>query len=389
MGITCGVTVGVNNLKGELDTRINAILDLDLGTPEGLDAIADSIEGTLSDIADKVGEVVVIPPVLKSLRGELAELAALPFAGLAAAGKIVQIAADYAGLTDIVGYANLNLTDLAKSVFNIEGRFDPCSASIPNISLDPSGILQELPAIQPPFGSTLAGNKIFAPDRQIIDNLGEAIKDNIPIVASSLPSSLPNIETINSALESGAATVAENTPALVATAQKEVEIAKIALESNVSTAITGMGDMVKKLPNGEEVVETKADFVERVKYNSLPIMDEEQIPPSPEDIPEARIKNARPSIGFEGSTRAQENFDKEFAPLIRAGCPVGPTGLPDRGCLDTPEEAEARAKEAEKSEERRQRLRKLRRANSKLPPAERKSKKELYKEFYALPENDF
>ncbi len=422
MGITCGVTIGVNNLKGELDTRINAILDLDLGTPEGLDAIADSIEGTLSDIADKVAGVVVIPPALKSLRGELAELAALPFAGLAAAAKIVSIAADYAGLTDIRGYANLNLTDLAKSVFNIEGTFDPCSASIPNISLDPSGIIQELPAIQPPFGSTLAGLKVFAPDRQIIDNLGEAIKDNIPLVPSSLPSSLPNIETINSALESGAATVAENTPALVealksgattitentpaltaaaqkevatakttlvAAAQKEVKIAKIAIESNVATSITGMGDMVKKLPNGEEVVETKSDFVERVKYNSLPIMDEEQIPPSPEDIIEARVKNARPAIGFEGDTTARDNFDKTFAPLIRAGCPVGPSGLPDRGCLDTPEEAEAKEKKAERVRERHQRLRKIRRANSKLPPAERKSTKEIFAEFYALPENDF
>ena len=35
-----------------------------------------------------------------------------------------------------------------------------------------------------------------------------------------------------------------------------------------------MGDMVKKLPTGQPVVETKANFVERVKVNSLPLMEE-------------------------------------------------------------------------------------------------------------------
>ena len=263
MAITCGVTVGLNNLKSELDNKLNAILNIDLGTPAGLAEIQASIEGTISDIASKVAEVVVIPPALKSLRGELAELAALPFAGLAAAAKIVSIAADYAGITNVSGFANLNLTDLAKSVFSISGTFDPCSATIPNITLDPSGIIQKLPAIQPPFGSTLLGAKVFAPDRQIVDNLGEAIKNNIPIVSSSL--------------ESGASTLVANATPIVADAKKEIEATKQAIESNVSTAITGMGDMVKKLPSGEPVVETKSSFVERVKLNNLAIMDEDTV----------------------------------------------------------------------------------------------------------------
>ncbi len=67
----------------------------------------------------------------------------------------------------------------------------------------------------------------------------------------------------------------ENTPAIVEAAEKEVATAKKSIESNVSTAITGMGDMVKKLPTGEPVVETKDNFVERVRTNSLSLMDEE------------------------------------------------------------------------------------------------------------------
>ena len=376
MTLPCGVTLGLNNLKGELDTRLNAILNINIGTPAGLAEIAGKIEGELGAIKDKIGEAVVIPPVLKSLRGELAELAALPFAGLAAAAKIVSIAADYAGITNVSGFANLNLTDLAKSVFSISGTFDPCSATIPNITLDPSGIIQSLPSIQPPFGSTLLGAKVFAPDRQIIDNLGEAIKNNIPIVAST------------SVLES-ASTALDATAPIVTAAKEKVRITKIAIESNVSTSITGMGDMVKKLPNGEEVVETKSDFVERVKYNSLPIMDEEQIPPPKKDDPEAIIKRLRPGIGFEGDTTVRDNFDKTWAPLIRAGCPVGSSGFPDLGCLDTPEEAKARAKSRKRRDERRQRWRKFTKAERKKPVAERKSYRELRAEFDALPENNF
>ena len=44
-----------------------------------------------------------------------------------------------------------------------------------------------------------------------------------------------------------------------------------------------MGDMVKKLPSGEPVVETKDNFVERVKTNNLSLMDEE---PALAPIPE-------------------------------------------------------------------------------------------------------
>ena len=154
--LTCGVSVNLNNLKGELNTQLNAVLDLDLGTPAGLASIKASIEGTLSDIAAKVGEVVVIPPIMKSLRGELAELAALPMAGIAAAAKIVSIAEDYAGALGLTGFGHLNLNDLSKSVFSLTGSFDPCNMSVPNILKDPSGAFQKLPSIQPVLGGTEA-----------------------------------------------------------------------------------------------------------------------------------------------------------------------------------------------------------------------------------------
>ena len=228
MALTCGVSLNLNNLKGDIETRAAAILNINIGTPDGLAEFAGKIEGELSAIADKVAAVVVVPPVLLTLRDELALLAALPFAGLAAAAKIISIAEDYAGALGLSGFANINLTDIAKSVFSITGTFDPCSATIPNIALS-DGKIMKLPAIQPLLGSTLAALKVEAPDRQIIDNLGAAIENNVEVAS----------------LSASAATSA--------------------IQTNVSTSITGMGNMVRKLPTGEQVVESRDGFITRIK----------------------------------------------------------------------------------------------------------------------------
>ncbi len=267
---TCGVNLNLNNLRGELANQASAVLNINLGTPAGLQQIANSIEGKLNTLKDKVAaQLPEIPEEIKSLRGDLADLATKAVGSIAAVEKMATIAADYVGIKDLKGFANINVTDLASSVFSVSGTFDPCAMTIPNIKLTPDGVLQKLPSIQPDMGSIAKMVPVSLPDQTIVDDLSNAIKNNTPIVAPS------NIQSINSLLESGASTIAANAPAVVEAAEKEVSVAKKAIESNVSTAITGMGDMVKKLPTGEPVVETKAKFVERVKANSLPLMDEE------------------------------------------------------------------------------------------------------------------
>jgi hypothetical protein len=87
----------------------------------------------------------------------------------------------------------------------------------------------KLPAIQPLLGSTLAALKVEAPDRQIVDNLAAAVKSNVEVASL---------------------TASEATAAL---------------QSNVSTAITGMGNMVRKLPTGEQIVESRDGFITRIK----------------------------------------------------------------------------------------------------------------------------
>lgn len=235
MPLTCGITVNLNNLTGDLQNRAQAILNINLGTPEGLSEIAGKIQGELSAIGDKIASVVVIPPLNLSLREELAALAALPLASLAAAAKIISIAEEFADAIGLQGFVNLNLNDLSKSVFSLSTTFDPCNPTIPNILKGPDGTLQKLPSIQPILGSTDAAMKVAVPNQTTINNLALSLSDNMDIAAVDI---------------SEAATT---------------------IQSNVTPVITGMGNMVRRLPSGEEVLETRDSFIDRIKQerNSL------------------------------------------------------------------------------------------------------------------------
>lgn len=238
MPLTCGITVNLNNLTGDLQNRAQAILNINLGTPEGLSEIAGKIQGELSAIGDKIASVVVIPPLNLSLREELAALAALPLASLAAAAKIISIAEEFADAIGLQGFVNLNLNDLSKSVFSLSTTFDPCNPTIPNILKGPDGTLQKLPSIQPILGSTDAAMKVAVPNQTTINNLALSLSDNMDIAAV------------------------------------DVSEAATTIQSNVTPVITGMGNMVRRLPSGEEVLETRDSFIDRIKQERLELLSE-------------------------------------------------------------------------------------------------------------------
>ena len=238
MPLTCGITVNLNNLTGDLQNRAQAILNINLGTPEGLSEIAGKIQGELSAIGDKIASVVVIPPLNLSLREELAALAALPLASIAAAAKIISIAEEFADAIGLQGIVNLNLNDLSKSVYSLTTTFDPCNPTIPNILKGPDGTLQKLPSIKPILGSTDAAMKVAVPNQTTINNLALSLSDNMDIAAV------------------------------------DVSEAATTIQSNVTPVITGMGNMVRRLPSGEEVLETRDSFIDRIKQERLELLSE-------------------------------------------------------------------------------------------------------------------
>ena len=238
MPLTCGVTVNINNFKGLAQNQLNTFINLNLGTPDGLNALAGQLGGALSSLGRSIAGVLPpLPSIPLSLREELAALAALPLAGVAAAGKILSIAEEFADAIGLRGFVNLNLTDLSKSVFSLTGDFDPCNPSIPNILKNADGTLQKLPSISPDLGSAVAAvNNIKI--QEITNNFTQAIESNIPIVTGS------------------------------------IETATKALQANVLPAVSGMGDSIRTLATGEKMVETREFFIKRITETRTSLLTE-------------------------------------------------------------------------------------------------------------------
>ena len=301
MPLTCGVTVGLNNLKIGAQTQINTFINLDLGTPDGLLALAGTLGGALSTLGNSIASVIPVPTIPQSLREDLAALAELPLASVAAAASIVNIVQDYADALGIRGFANLNLNDLSQSVFSLVTEFDPCSATIPNILKNADGTLQKLPSIAPKLGDTSLAPPITLPFQDIPNDVQSALQNNAPILSNQSLSALTDSLTQQSnnlatGLTSGLSTLQSQAPSMLAElqsqapallselqaqapaamaqVQKEVESTKEALGKNVESAISGMGNTVRKLDSGMEVVEDKEFFIKRIQSLRLPLLRE-------------------------------------------------------------------------------------------------------------------
>lgn len=249
MPISCGINVNLNNLQGTITSQLTGFLNLSgtLGTPAGLSSVQSLLGPAITSITTQVQNLIpAIPTVPQSLRNDLASLAALPAGGTAALAGIAQFVQDYTGLQNIGGFVNLNLNDLAASVFSISGTFDPCAKTfeipsvpslpnIPNIIKNPlTGALEELPAIQPDLGSTV----IAKATKQI-----EAIADNFDAAAF------------------------ENE---VMDATDTVEKSLTKLKNNIQPAVD---DALRRLPSGEEVLEMQSALIGRLKEQAEMLKD--------------------------------------------------------------------------------------------------------------------
>ncbi len=233
MSIQCGINISSSNLRNLIGSKLSSFVNLSgtLGTPAGLIAITALLPASLLSIkANFVSLIPEIPIVSEGLRDTLTDLAALPLAGVAAAAKITSIAEEYADILGITGFADINLTDLAKSVYSLD--FDVCGELIPNIVKSADGSLVKLPSIPPDLGSTTiadASTKI----QEITNNFDIATVSNVALNSSdSIEKTLANIQT------------------------------------NIQPAISGLGDMIRKLPDGSQVLETQSDLINRLKERS-------------------------------------------------------------------------------------------------------------------------
>ena len=171
---TCGINVSMNSLQGVLSTQVSGFLNLkgSLGTAGGIGALSGVLSGGLDGIKGSVTALIPEIPIstsgFSSLRTDLQAVVG------SAGGGLTDFLTKYAGLTNLTGYANLNLTDLAQSAISLSASFDPCSIDIPNILSDSSGTLEALADSAPNIGQTvLAGKNLYA-DQSFTDLFAQA-----------------------------------------------------------------------------------------------------------------------------------------------------------------------------------------------------------------------
>ena len=182
---TCGISVNMSSMQGVLSTKVDGFLNLkgSLGTAGGLGALTGVISGGLDGIKGAVTTMIPEIPIstsgFSSLRNDLNSVIQ------SAGGGLTGFLSKYAGLTDLTGYANIDLMDLANSALSLSANFDPCSIDIPNILQDDSGNLEAGSDSAPSIGQTVLAPKNLFPDQSFTDLFAEA-QGNITTLVSSM-----------------------------------------------------------------------------------------------------------------------------------------------------------------------------------------------------------
>jgi hypothetical protein len=255
----CGISLNVSTLQSDITGKIGTLINLSgiIGTPPGLVAIQGAVTGAVATL--KASVLNMIPDIpfaaeLTSLRDQIGEYAALP--DKLAAGAIDHLEGmlgDYADVVNIDGFANINLSDLANSAFGIGVSFDPCAlaSGIPNVVKDANGMLNKLATTQPFLGGAELPSFNASSITKLKDNFKLGGMENISFDSITDSLKIGDITDIN-ALTSAASS----------------------LNLNVSPSITGMGNTIRKLSSGKQIMETASDYVSRVKKESLTLMAE-------------------------------------------------------------------------------------------------------------------
>ena len=182
---TCGINVSMSSLQGELTSKISGFLNLKgtLGKPGGIGALSGVISGGLDGIKGSVTGMLPEIPIstsgFSSLRTDLGSVVSGAGSGL------TDFLTKYAGLTNLSGFANINLTDLAQSAIGLSASFDPCSIDIPNILSDADGNLESRAASAPNIGQTKEAGKNLYKDQSFTDLFAQA-QNNVTTLVSTM-----------------------------------------------------------------------------------------------------------------------------------------------------------------------------------------------------------
>ena len=269
--MACGVDFNLSNFKSDILGQASSLISLSglIGTPFGVLGQISQVASTLASVKSNllgmlpIGALGDLAALAEGgLRGQLGALADLVPNSSAALSKITDIASEFSGISNSSGFANIDLNNITNSVFSVSGVFDPCSISIPNVFTDAAGSLQSLASSVPKIGATdLAKNT--SEIQKATSGLFSSFTDNVDVGfgLGDFTSDIGNISSITNSftdIESG-----------ISRALNVGEISNTLanLTKNISPAVTGMSDMIQKLPDGSQILRTKSALIDSLKEN--------------------------------------------------------------------------------------------------------------------------
>lgn len=238
MANICNLSVDLGNLQNEIVSKLGTLLNLQglIGTPPGLLALQGILQANLLAIQAALAGVLPAIPFaseLSSLRDAIGDLAG----GLV--GDLSGLLDQFGGIIDID--ANINLLDLANSAIRFGVNFDPCSltSGIPNIVKDGAGNFIQMPNIQPNLGKTDFGLLTSLPDIPFTNPLN---------ALSAATTDFASITNVTDGIS--------------------------ALKNNVTGSITGMGNVLRKLPSGEQVFQSQSEYIADLKSRASNLVEQ-------------------------------------------------------------------------------------------------------------------
>ncbi len=300
----CGIDFNLSSFKSDLLGQASGLISLSgmIGTKFGVLAQISQVASTLAAVKGNllsmlpIGALGDIAALAEGgLRGQLGALADMVPGSGAALSKLTSIASEFTGITNLSGFANIDLNNITNSVFSLAGNFDPCSIGIPNVFTDGAGDLQSLASSVLGIGKTdLAIDTTFL--QEATGGLFSALENNVDIgfglgefttglgdlssgiggftsglggITSQLTSSMGDLSSqiaggINVAALTSSATnltsVFNDVTTGLPRALNTMEIGNTIsnLQKNIMPSVSGMGDIIQSLPDGSQILRTKA-----------------------------------------------------------------------------------------------------------------------------------
>ena len=264
----CGIDFNISNLKSMMSGKIGGLISLSgiVGTPAGLiakvsqvqDAIASGQAALMGMIPAELGQLADLAQ--GGLRNQLGALADMVPGSSAALSKITSMASEFSGISNLSGFANIDLNNITDSVFSLAGSFDPCSIDIPNVFTDASGALQSLASSVTNHGAT-----DLAIDTSEIQSatsgMFSALTDNVDL-GFGMGDFTSGFGDIGGSLSAFTDPVTGLSKSL-STADISNTLSNI--QSNISPSVGAMGDMIQRLPDGSQIMRTKSAAMDAIK----------------------------------------------------------------------------------------------------------------------------